>query len=506
MSINNYGLWAAKRRQKKKAEMQEQAKAPSKSTKKKSVTPPNLDWDPLNHPQVKMPKHPINWNDESTQKHSDALLEAYLSGKDLQLLKMPAGTGKTAVAIATIGKLQAHLKATGCLTEAQSLPFIVACPPNVLSGCGWHNTIVSWNANHPNNKLQPTIITSIDRFAKSGLDVKTFAKVVKALGQHGMIVLDEVHKYKNPTGRRSKQLQKYRAFKRLALSATPLTNNVVMDSISYLVMGNYYDNKTDFIRKSDLDKWKGDRGQYLIYNEDGSVDPKRWKYYYSHVIPQMSEIFYMPEIDLTDLDMPEIKSTIIQMPRNEQLSADLRSLAKAYKKRMFDGFVDYFMEYVHRLHDDKQRLDKLDEILKNSELKQPLIFYQNTDVLNTLENHLKSKGITNYQIVSGAHSYGDLDLERNAPIFVQYQSGAEGIEMKNSNCSIFYQNQTSYATLDQARSRNRRRGMKDSTIHHYYLLADDPFEQRIFDVVRNREEVSEQMLEEIMNECIKELD
>ena len=52
-----------------------------------------------------------------------------------------------------------------------------------------------------------------------------------------------------------KQLQKFGNFKKLGLSATPLTNDVIMDSASYLIMGGYYKNKTAFMNESGLNDW-----------------------------------------------------------------------------------------------------------------------------------------------------------------------------------------------------------------------------------------------------------
>ena len=61
-------------------------------------------------------------------------------------------------------------------------------------------------------------------------------------------------------------------------------------------------------------------------------------------------VLYRPNIDMSTLDMPDVKQHIIQLPFSEQLNADMRSLNKAYRDRMFDLFSDFFMEYVERLH------------------------------------------------------------------------------------------------------------------------------------------------------------
>ena len=496
---NSFGMFAAKRRAKLKAEREEaEMKKPAKQTnvKTKKVAP-NLDWNPMANKKIKMPKYPINWNDPSTDTHSSNLLNA-LSSEKFKLLSMPTGTGKTAVTIETIGKMQIKL--------GKKIPFVVTAPTKVVQGLGWHNTIKSWNENNPNNILEPVLITSIDKFRAACEHLPTCGKIMRALGTDGLIILDEVQKYKNPTGKRAKQLQKFKDYKKIGLSATPLTNDIVMDSASYLIIGDYYKNKTQFMQISGLLEWMGQFNQLMIYNADGSVNKTKWPYY-DKLLSEWANVLYKPDINIKDLDMPEITKHIIQLPFDDQLNADMRSLNNAYKKRMFDSFSDYFMEYVERVHNDIKRKEILKKILSDKNIKQPLIFYQNVIVKEIIINILDELNMP-YQSVAGDSSFSDVDLESNHPILVQYQSGSEGIEMKNSNTTIFFQNQTSYDRLKQARGRNVRRGMKnddgtDVLINQYYIIADDPLDQELFNRVTNREEISEQMLQDIVENIIK---
>ena len=492
---NNFGVFAAKKRAKLKAEREQAeaeklAKMKPRNEKKKA---PNLDWTPMDNKKIKMPKYPINWSDESTDKHSTELVKGFKKEK-YKLLCMPPGTGKTAVAIETIGKMQ--------LEQGKKIPLIITAPPKVIQGLGWHKTIFNWNQDNPDNTIEPLLIVSIDRFKAASEHGKTYVELIKKLGDNGMIILDEVQKYKNPTGKRAKQLQKFGNFKKLGLSATPLTNDVIMDSASYLIMGGYYKNKTAFMNESGLNDWLGMFNQLMVYNKDGSIDRLKWPYY-DVLLELWSNVLYRPNIDMSTLDMPDVKQHIIQLPFSEQLNADMRSLNKAYRDRMFDSFSDFFMEYVERLHSEENRINELIKIVKDENNKQPLIFYHNIVVKDIIVEKLKEHGF-DYQVIDGEHNFGELDHDNLSPILIQYKSGSEGIELKNSNCTIYYQNQTSYDVLEQARGRNRRRGMKDDdgnvvTINQYYLIAEDNIDQELFNRVSNREEISEGMLEDIVD-------
>lgn len=497
-NYNSFGIIAAKRRAKIKAEREEEEmlKPIANTNIKTKKSAPKLDWEPMKLKKISMPKYPIDWKDISTETHSTELLKG-LNKEKFKLLSMPTGTGKTAVTIATIGKMQIEKK--------KKIPIVITAPPKVIQGLGWHNTILSWNTNNPDNTIEPVLITSIDKFRSACEHGPTCGQIMRSLGPDGIIILDEVQKYKNPTGKRAKQLQKFSDFKKIGLSATPLTNDIVMDSASYLIIGGYYKNKTQFMNATGLVNWLGQFNQLMIYNPDGSINKYKWTYY-DKLMEEWSQVLYKPDINIKDLDMPEVEKHIIQLPFDEQLNADMRSLNNAYKKRMFDSFVDYFMEYVERVHNDNKRINALKEILKNKKLKQPLIFYKNVvvkDIIIKVLNDLKM----DYQVVAGGSSFADVDLDRLDPILVQYQSGAEGIEMKNSNATIFFQNQTSYDILKQARGRNVRRGMKnddgsDINIDQYYIIADDPLDQELYNLVTNREEISESMLQEIAENII----
>lgn len=494
---NSFGRDRAIARAKKKAALEEQALTSEPiEKKKKKASKPVVDYYPMSDEalmkKIKKVKFDINWLDDSTVTHSSELIKKFDS-ELLRFLKMPTGTGKTAVAVNALGLIQKQL--------GQKLPIIITAPSSVMSGLGWHRTIQSYNESNPDNILEPLIMTSVDKFATMIHDLKTRKEIIEKMGISGIIVLDEAHKYKNPTSKRSKTLQKMQMFKKIAISATPLTNDVVMDSASYLIMGGYYNNKTDFMEQSELYQYVGQFGQLNIYDKSGHINPLIWPYY-NTLINEWSRILYAPDIDISDLDMPELKTKVIQLPHSDDLTADMRSLAYAYRSRMFDSYIDMYMEYVERLHSDETRLNALAEILDNPEVKQPLIFYQHTVVKDILIDFLTKRG-QDYQVVSGGNSFGDVDLEKDCPLLVQYQSGSEGIEMKNSNTTVYYQNQSSYMILTQARGRNVRRGMAHN-VRQYHLISDEPIDQKIFEWAFTREDVSNSVIQDVIEKIMKE--
>lgn len=462
----------------------------TKVIEKKKPKEPNLQWFPLTKTDLK-PYSYIDWQDPSFNTHSSEISNRMKDNR-MTMIVLPTGTGKTAITIATLGYLQKQFN--------EQIPFIVVTMSKSVQGQGWHNTIASYNLANPENELEPILIISYDIFTRAINHPKTRDKLVKRLGAKGMIVIDEVHNFKSMTSKRSKALQKLAHLKRISMTATPLTNNPVMDCASYLVMNGDYKNQTDFMAKSRLKEHiVQPHNKLAIYYDNGTVNTSRWPYYFE-MIAKLNKVIYQPEIDISTLEMPDVKAHLISLPVDAQLVSDMRSLVKSYHLRQFDSFVDFLISASERIAKDEGKIEKLKEIVTNEKTKQPLIFYQNKVVLDVLIEELEKIGVRDYQIISGGMDFNTIDHSVNTPILIQYQAGAAAIEFKQSNTSIFYQNQYSNLNLIQARGRNCRRGMRDTfeRVDHYYFISSVPFDRAIYQRVAKGESLSHEILKEIV--------
>lgn len=512
------------------------------SQKKKKIAAPNIDANMLDRKNAQVSAPRIDWTDKNTVAISDQLFQYETSDQPKRILVMPTGTGKTAVVVRTLGLLQQKYRqlnqaaATAAdksakLTYAASqavvqqkdyqqsvhqgahwlvdddgqllLPFAVTAPPAVVSGANWTYTINEWNLAHPDNQLKPLIVTSFDRFANLCQFGYGAAWITAVLGDQGVIVTDEVHNYKNPTSKRSKQLQKVPFAKRIGLSATPLTNDIITDSMSYLIYSGFYKNKTDFMNQSGLGQFVGRFGQYLVYDHEGNIDPDIWPYW-NVAREQRRKVLFRPDIDMSKLDLPDVKLSLEQVPGDDKLLPDLASLARAYiKKRAFDSVNDYRMEVVRRIAEDQTRIDKMLDIINDPSVRQPLVFYWHNSVKDALENALQQHHI-DYQLQNSEHPYSDLDLDAQGPILIQYQSGGAGIEFRNSNTTIYYQLQSSAMIDDQSRGRNVRRKMAEPVRQHY-LIGPSLYEHGVFELCQQRIQHSQQQLDDLLISVSEEL-
>lgn len=402
------------------------------------------------------------------------------------ILKLPTGTGKTAIAVCALGMVQE--------TKADKLCFLVTAKTKIIEQKNWHETIASYNAHHPQNQLRPYLLQPYDSFANILSHPQTLAAVKDALGADGIIVVDEIHNYKSATKRRAKQLHKLSGHHILGLSATPTTNNPIQDAISYLVMAGYYRSDNDFKTQHKL-KDRTDRfGQLDVYDETGRVSRALFPTY-DRFLRELQSVLYAPDINIKDLDMPELKERVIQLPYSERLEERTESIRRAYRDRMFDTATDVRMALIDCIVSDASRLDALVRIAAG-DVNQLLVFYWHKSALRALSERFDAEGMR-YQVIAGNTKLSAIDFSCPDPIFIQYQAGAEGLDdLKASTGTVFYENQYSYIKQKQAKGRNLRRGQGGKT-KHWYLIASVAFDMALYENLQKMGELNDAILDDM---------
>lgn len=483
---SNYGIYAARKRAKKKEESFEalaKKEIKPKKTTKSAKRPPYIEVDPMNNKKIERYDY-LDFNSKSITDISNELVERTKSSK-AQILVLPTGFGKSAIITSAMGQM--------------SRPTAISAPKIVINQLGWQNTIAQYNHQFGENPIDLYTATTPDKLANILGHPKSMVEFYKHM-KGGTLVLDEVHMFKTPTSKRAKQLHKLpdNVF-RLGLSATPLTNDMINDGISYLIMNGNYSSKTQAYRELGLDNLVGEYNQLLVYEKDGTINKNMWPLY-DRFMKELSEVLYVPNVSLKDIEMPNLTNHIVQMS-NEKLTEDVHSLNAAYKQRMFDSIGDFILELLERINVDKTRIENLMKIVQDKNTVCPLIFYFHNFSRDRIIEEFNKNGIK-YQMVNGQNDIEDLDFKSELPILMQFQSANAGAEFKQSNTSIYFENQYSYNLQVQSRGRNVRRGMKHD-VNHYYFLSDVEFEREIFNRVQNKEELNDSALETIMTSILK---
>lgn len=485
---DDYGVQAVRARQAAK-QRRMQAQAVVKPTAKNSAKkPPKLSWYPMESHDGSVPDKEIDWN-SNTDIASE--VSERMRQKNLSLLVMPTGFGKTVMSLLAFDRYRQQV--------GRDIPLIVVAPPKVLSSKSWHRAIQVFNNTFPDRRIDPVMMESYQRLTSMIEHPGTKREVLKAMKPDGVLIVDEFHHYKTPTSKRTKALKKLNMFKILGLTATPLTNDPVMDQISYLVVSGQYNSKTEFYRVSGLDHHLDLWGNPAIYDKRSNrVNETTWPYY-RVMVEQFHDIMYAPNVDISDVTMPEVDAQMVFLDESEELDAKWSSLCQQKSKQAFETPVDFMMSVVDMLMTDPSRLDRLVELVTGDDVVQPLVFFQNTSAKEAIAERFDREGI-GYQVVDGSSDQA-VDTSRRDPVLIQYQAGGAGIEFPDSNVTVFYQNQYSFSQLQQARGRNVRRG-RDHTVRQYHVVAQNMFDMMVFDRLSNREEVKESVMADLLAESV----
>lgn len=359
-----------------------------------------------------------------------------------------------------------------------------------------------------------------------------------------LLIIDEVHNYKNPTTQRGKHLVKLLPFtKTLGATATPMANGIVKDGMGYLVYNEYYTSKTDCMDAHVPYHFRDRYYQPDVYLPDGRIDDRRFQQLDVYK-KRLDETIFMPDVPM-DFELPDTTTVTRPYQLDDSTSAKIKGHVSDYNKRKYENYMQFLSDVRQCIAQDVEHLREMIRILMHHQktktgLVQPLIFYTTNaelgddpkqlyldkvanlnqkltkqeqkkvyqDILSNMEN----KGILwalakmkyDYAIVNGQHSIKDVDVSnKNQAIVLQYRAGSAGIEFKQSNVTIFYGLNYSWQDTEQAMGRNVRRGQSHH-VNHYFIVSNSPHDTIVWNSLENKREFSEEAMEEFANQLVVE--
>ena len=436
-----------------------------------------------------------------------------------QTLTLFTGFGKTAISVATAGLFAVRFK--------QDINVFIVAPRTKLDDGSWEYTINEYN------KIAKYKLNILDKSTPQGLDIankndRLLKRDIKAMPEKKrnklkflkewkeatnetptVFLIDEVQMFKNPTTNRSKALKKLMTNGiGLGITATPMSNGLLEDGVSYLIFNGFCDSKNQF------EKQHIPRGMYDeyykpdVYTKDHEIDPNRFIN-----LPlfedRIKQTVYAPKVEV-DFKMPNTQAHTVAYDLSPQTIYNMRKIHLDYKQRRYDSYMGYLSDLRRAIGSDLSHARQLAKIILANPGRQPLIFYATNAELEAIQYTLQQIHV-DYKTINGhpdSDKVQDIDHSfKNQAIIIQYKAGGAGIEFKNSSMTIFYGLQHSWEDTEQAMGRNVRRGMDDDlTIDHLFLVATNPYDVKIFESLERKESFSERLLiglaEEIMEESL----
>jgi SNF2 family DNA or RNA helicase len=380
------------------------------------------------------------------------------------LFALDTGTGKTILSI------HHYLK------HYNGEPLLIVAPAQKVLEGGWDREVQAV-ANYYGISIE--------------YDVMSYGVLAKKwnLYKGWFVIYDECHLIKNPTSQRGKaalMLTKTSTNFSL-LSATPSSNGW-NDTINYMLMFNFYRNKTQFIKEHAVHETKF-FGQRQIKVISDWKDQEKLKHLYQSISTKLSKD--------DCLDLPPLVFEDISF----KVSKEYETIRKKRVLETDGGPIAYdtVMKLQHGLRFYTNQKDKLSytEMLAESTTENIVVFYYYQAEKEELIKALgKSKKI--YEVSGKMNNLPKREIWsdlKDSVTLVQYQAGAAGIELQYCNLVIMYTPTFSFQDYDQSLGRAYRNGQtKKVTVYRY--ITKRSVEEHVYRSLAEKKDFTESLFKE----------
>jgi SNF2 family DNA or RNA helicase len=318
--------------------------------------------------------------------------------------------------------------------------------------------------------------------------------------QWDMVIVDESHKIKSPTGKCSRycaQLTKVSKY-RLALSGTILAhspldifaqyrfldpsifgNSFVAFRKRYALMGGYMNHKVVGYQNEQELHDRIFRIAYRVGNEVLNLIPAQSSTFHAELDASAKKLYRTLEREFwLGFDAGEV-TLANSMTKNLRL------------RQIATGFVTLDDGSIQDLHSAK--LSLLEDVLEDLPDDEPVVIFANfTHEINQIAGLLHRLDRT-YDILDGHHDGlkhwkdgGSHDL------IVQIQTGSDSINLTRARYSIYYSMGYNRADYDQSLARTHRPGSRGAV--HIHLIMKNTVEEDVMEAIRHGREIADYIL------------
>ena len=327
-----------------------------------------------------------------------------------------------------------------------------------------------------------------------------------------LIVPDEIHRAKSPSGKASLELKRLRAKARyrVGLSGTPMPHGP-MDVFApfrfldvrifgpafsafrqkYAVMGGYQRKQiTGFQHLEDLEKMMA-MVTFRVGKEVLELPPETSVTYTCELAGEAARIY-------KDLD-----EDFIAHVKDGTITAANAMVKLLRLQQVTGGCVPTDDAVVHRV--DSAKLKLLADTLEDIGPEEPVVvfgrFHADLDAIHEAcvqvgaanETAMKSLELSGRRDEIARWQAGEAQV-----LAVQIDSGGEGVDLTRARYSIFYSTGFKLGKYEQAKARTHRPG-QEKPVTHIHLVAKNTVDVKIMRALEKRAEVVEAILSEIKN-------
>ncbi|MGL5255308.1 MAG: DEAD/DEAH box helicase [Brevinema sp.] len=351
------------------------------------------------------------------------------------------------------------------------------------------------------------IITS---YHTLGFDIETYKD--KAFR---FLIIDEAHHIKNKKAKRSKSVKMINARTRIAVSGTPLENNIgelwsVFDFIMPGFLGSTKDFQEEFedpLRQFDISKRKDALSRLQMMTSPFII--RRTKTTVYKELPPKIEQSIMTE--LTEKQKSLYLETLSRV-RNHyfdllaeksfgQTQIDFLSALTKLRQIALHPALVYPDLVDHESEEISSKISALNELLDEAfdSNHRVLIFSQFVSMLGIIRKELEKQSIPFFYIDGKTASRVDLANEFNksdVPVFlISLKAGGVGLNLTGADTVILFDPWWNPAVENQAIDRTHRIG-QNKTVNVYRLMTKGTIEEKIYNLQQKKSHVFESLMQE----------
>jgi len=324
------------------------------------------------------------------------------------------------------------------------------------------------------------------------------------------IILDEAQKIKNPKAQMTLAIKSFQASHRLALSGTPIENNLAeLWSIYSFLMPGFLDTLSAFktIFQNPIEKDHDMKRQELLNKKVKPFMLRRTKELVVKELPSKSEIIKYTQFSTKQSKLYE--SIRVTMEKKVREAVDKKGLGSSHitildallklRQVCCDPSLLKVAE-AQKLHESAKLellMDLLDELL--AEGRKILLFSQFTSMLSIIEAKIKAKKVK-YTKLTGSTRKREDAIEKftkgDASIFlISLKAGGVGLNLTEADTVIHYDPWWNPAVENQATDRAYRIGQKKA-VFVYKLIVENSIEQKILELQEKKKHLQDNIYNE----------
>lgn len=376
------------------------------------------------------------------------------------------------------GKTKTALDVASNLPDVKSI--LIVCPKAVIPVWRYQITL---HVKHPEH-FEYTIVN--------------YENLNKIYDSYDFIILDESHKIKNPQAKRTKLAYGLTARYKLCLTATPMPNGnpVELYSQLYFLEPYIYGDINSFRFRNRFCEFGGYRNKEIV---GVRKDKEQIFNTYRTITCRMSAPVR---------DNQETIDNIIPIPANKALAQHLEHLHLSYKLAMeadrtnecrkwntYQQIATSGRHSTSHILLDRSKIDTFDEITKESEDSNFVIFYKYNIELNDLLQKAADQHVKVFQINGRYNQYEEWKANPTGWLLVQLSAGETGIDLTEYHKVIYYSMSYDPSVMTQSLARVNRTG-QEKVVHVYYLVLENEFsiDQKILRSLERKMKSTNQLL------------